>query len=68
MVEGNASRRGHFYIYVYVQDADETYQRAIAAGATSIEEPADMPYGDRRATVRDPWENTWQIATYKGDG
>jgi len=27
-----------------------------------IEHPADMPYGDRRATVRDPWGNTWQIA------
>jgi PhnB protein len=54
------------FLYVYVQDADETYQRAIAAGATSIEKPTDMPYGDRRATVRDPWGNTWQVATYKG--
>jgi uncharacterized glyoxalase superfamily protein PhnB len=56
------------FLYVYVQDADETYRRAIAAGAEAIEEPADMPYGDRRATVRDRWGNTWQIATCGGEG
>ena len=38
----------------------------MGAGAASVEAPADMPYGDRRAMVRDPWENTWQIATRKG--
>ena len=53
------------FLYVYVEDTDATYACAIAANATSIEEPADMPYGDRRATVKDPWGNTWQIATYK---
>jgi uncharacterized glyoxalase superfamily protein PhnB len=55
------------FLYVYVQDADESYRRAIAAGAEPVEEATDMPYGDRRATVRDPWGNTWQIATYQGD-
>jgi uncharacterized glyoxalase superfamily protein PhnB len=54
------------FLYVYVEDADETYRRAIAAGAESIERPANMPYGDRRATIRDPWANMWQIATYRG--
>jgi uncharacterized glyoxalase superfamily protein PhnB len=53
------------FLYVYVENADETYRRAIAAGAESIETPADMPYGDRRATVRDSWANVWQIATYR---
>jgi PhnB protein len=51
------------FLYVYVQDADAAYERAIAAGAREIEPPTDMPYGDRRATVQDPWGNTWQIAT-----
>jgi hypothetical protein len=37
------------FLHVYVADADETYDRAIAAGAEPIESPADMPYGDRRA-------------------
>ncbi|QOZ34477.1 glyoxalase/bleomycin resistance/extradiol dioxygenase family protein [Bradyrhizobium sp. CCBAU 53421] len=55
------------FLYVYVEDADETYRRAIAAGAESIEAPADTPYGDRRATVRDSWANVWQIATYRGN-
>jgi uncharacterized glyoxalase superfamily protein PhnB len=53
------------FLYVYVEDADAVYQTAIDAGAVSIEAPADMPYGDRRATVQDAWGNTWQIATYR---
>ncbi|WP_370169405.1 hypothetical protein [Bradyrhizobium elkanii] len=55
------------FLYVYVQNTDETYRRAIAAGAESIELPADTPYGDRRATVRDSWANVWQIATYRSN-
>jgi len=53
------------FLHVYVENADDTYRRAIAAGAISIEQPADMPYGDRRAMVRDAWANVWQIATYR---
>lgn len=56
------------FLYVYVEDADSTFRRAIAANAVSIEEPADMPYGDRRATVKDEWANTWQIATHNKVG
>ena len=52
-------------LYLYVDDADATYGRAMKAGATSLEEPLDTPYGDRRAMVRDGWGNTWQIATYR---
>ena len=52
--------------YIYVADADAIYRRAVARGAETIEQPIDMPYGDRRATVRDPWKNIWQIATYRG--
>lgn len=53
-------------LYVYVEDVDTTYQRGLNAGADSIEEPADMPWGDRRAILRDPFGNDWQIATHKG--
>ncbi|HTK98637.1 MAG TPA: VOC family protein [Pseudomonadales bacterium] len=53
------------FLYVYVDDADATYQRALEAGAQSLEEPMDLPYGDRRGMVRDPWNNIWQIATRK---
>ena len=55
------------FLYVYVEDTDSTYQRAIAANAISLEVPTDLPYGDRRAMVRDPWGNTWQIATHQRD-
>jgi len=51
------------FLYVYVDDTDAAHRRAIAAGARSIEAPADMHYGDRRAMVEDPWANIWQIAT-----
>ena len=50
-------------LHLYVEDADATFARALRAGATSIEEPSDMPYGDRRAMVKDPRGNDWQIAT-----
>jgi PhnB protein len=50
------------FLYVYVDDADETYQRALTAGATTLETPLDTPYGDRRAMVRDPSGNVFQIA------
>ena len=55
------------FLYVYVEDADETYRLAVAAGALSVEEPMDTPYGDRSATVLDPWGNIWQIATHRTD-
>jgi PhnB protein len=56
------------FLYVYVSDTDATYQRAVDAGARSLEEPADMPYGDRRCMVEDRWGNTWQIATHMAGG
>ncbi len=52
-------------LHLYVDDADATFRRALEAGAICIEEPADMPYGDRRAMVQDPCGNDWQIATYR---
>jgi PhnB protein len=54
------------FLYVYVDDADACFRRAIAAGAQMLEEPSDTPYGDRRAMVEDRWGNVWQIATFKG--
>ena len=56
------------FLYVYVDDADATYRRAIGAGAISLETPLDTPYGDRRAMVRDPFGNVFQIATALHDG
>jgi uncharacterized glyoxalase superfamily protein PhnB len=49
-------------LYVYVDDVDATYGRAVTAGAETVEAPLDTPYGDRRAMVRDPQGNAYQIA------
>jgi uncharacterized glyoxalase superfamily protein PhnB len=54
-------------IYLYVNDTDATYKRALQAGATSVMEPADQFYGDRNAGVKDPVGNYWWIATHKED-
>ena len=51
------------FLYVYVEDVDETHQRAVKAGAETLELPSDLPYGDRRAMVKDAWGNLWQIAS-----
>src|SRR5213080_459575 len=53
--------------YLYVPDCDSVYRRALAAGATSIAEPQDHPYGDRSGGVQDPFGNQWYIATHIKD-
>lgn len=48
--------------YLYVADADQAMQRALAHGA-SLEMPvANMPYGDRQGGVRDAHGNIWWIS------
>ncbi len=54
------------YLHVYVPDTDAAYSQALAAGATSITAPNDAPYGDRAAAIKDPYGNTWFLATYFG--
>ena len=48
--------------YLYVDDVDASYARALAAGATSVEAPAVQPYGERRAAVTDAFGHTWYLA------
>ncbi len=50
-------------IYLYDEDVDATYARALAAGATSMTPPTDQFYGDRHGGVKDPAGNIWWIAT-----
>ncbi len=52
-------------LYLYLPDVDAVYQRALQAGAASVMEPADQPYGDRLAGVKDPFGNLWYMATHK---
>ncbi len=50
-------------LYVYIDDVDAVYKRALQAGGTSVSEPKNQFYGDRSAGVRDPLGNHWGIAT-----
>ena len=54
-------------LYVYVNDVDASYQRALAAGGTSVQTPTDQFYGDRSGGVKDPCGNVWYIATHIED-
>jgi len=53
-------------LHVYVEDADAVTRKAVAAGATLLDEPRDQPYGERSSTVKDAAGNFWYIATAKG--
>lgn len=50
-------------LHVYVEDADEAFQRALDAGCTVAMPLADMFWGDRYGKVRDPFGHEWSIAT-----
>ena len=54
-------------LYVYVDDPDATYERALRAGASSVREPADQFYGDRNAGVQDASGNQWWMAVHEED-
>jgi PhnB protein len=54
-------------LFMYVEDVDAAYRRAIDAGATETMAPADMFWGDRFGTVTDPFGHSWQIATHVED-
>lgn len=54
--------------YIYVADAHASMDRALAAGAKSVMDVADMPYGDRQGGVRDAWGNIWWISQRLSDG
>jgi PhnB protein len=59
-IEGQPTRSA---FYVYVRDVEGVYQRAIEAGATSVQEPTRAVHGDRMATVIDLSGNRWTIAS-----
>ena len=54
-------------LYVYVDDVDKMYSQSLAAGAKSINPVEDQFYGDRIATIEDPYGHRWFIATHKED-
>jgi PhnB protein len=53
-------------VHIYVQDVDVTYQRALEAGATSVQAPEQKDDEDRRGAVKNAGGTTWWIATTVG--
>ena len=54
-------------VFLYVEDVDALYQQATDAGASSVSEPEDMFWGDRFASIQDPFGHHWTIATHVED-
>ena len=54
------------HVHVYVRDVDAVYRRALAAGATPVQEPSRKDDDDRRGGFRDPGGVTWWVATRSG--
>jgi PhnB protein len=50
-------------VYLYVEDSDSWFNRAVSAGGIEIYPPTDQPYGNREGGVRDPFGIVWWIAT-----
>jgi PhnB protein len=55
------------HLMIYCDDCDALFRQALAAGATSLREPADQFYGDRSAQVQDPFGHRWTLATHIED-
>ena len=51
-------------LHMYVNNCDESFAKAVAAGATAKMEPVDMFWGDRYGVLTDPYGHNWAIATH----
>lgn len=54
-------------LFLYVQDVDSVFQKAVSAGAKSSMPPTDMFWGDRYGKLTDPYGHSWGVATHKLD-
>ena len=54
-------------LMLYVEDVDKLFAQAVAAGGTVARPVADMFYGDRSGTVKDPFGHSWHLSTHKED-
>src|SRR6266550_2219429 len=60
---GDKAAPTEFALHLYVDNVDELYERALAAGAMPVRAVVDQFYGDREGTVKDPFGNQWYIAS-----
>lgn len=55
------------HLYLYVEDCDAVFQRALAAGAKQLLPMKDQFYGDRSGGLTDPFGHVWYVATHVED-
>jgi len=54
-------------IFVYLEDVDSVFNKALSAGAQEVQRPADMFWGDRYGRLTDPFGHSWSLATHIED-
>ena len=54
-------------VFLYVDNVDSTFEKAVSAGAKAGMRPTDMFWGDRFGTFTDPFGQVWSVATHKED-
>lgn len=67
---GNTAPKGDLHystLMLYVNDVDSTYKKAVELGAKVVREPKNEFYGDRMATIIDPFGHKWHLATHIED-
>ena len=65
--DGSHQHPGAVTFWVRVDDLDDTYQRCLLLGATSVIEPVERPWGDRLAAVKDPEGNVVGFSLRRDD-
>jgi PhnB protein len=55
------------HLHFYVEDVDAVVKRAVEAGATVVRPVQDQFYGDRSASLADPYGHMWHVATHTED-
>jgi len=54
-------------IFVYLEDVDSTFHKAVSAGAKEVQKPENMFWGDRYGRLTDPFGHSWSLATHIED-
>lgn len=60
-------KNAHATVHIYVEDVDQAFQQAVAAGAQTVMPPQDMFWGDRYGRLVDPFGQPWSMGTHKED-
>jgi PhnB protein len=54
-------------VFVYLEDVDSVFHKAVSAGAKEVQKPENMFWGDRYGRLTDPFGHSWSLATHIED-